>query len=299
MTPQSLVSVVLPTYNMARFLPEALQSVLSQTYRHLEVHVIDDGSVDNPKEAIAPLMHDSRVRYHWQPNGGQGRAKNLGIRASSGDYIAFIDADDLWVPDKLERQLPVFDRPEVGVVYTGFQKIDQGGAPLPTTQVTPRTGRITNDLLIENFVTGMTAVVRRQCFDVVGLFDESLPMAIDYDLWLRISIRFEFAYLDHVTYLYRHWGGQMSRNYDKRLECAMLVMRRLLDAHPGLVPPDVENEAWAHTYVYGGDGFAKAGRRRMALRWYLKALRTRPHYVRAWIQILKFTARSALAPLVR
>lgn len=291
MTHQSLVSVVVPTYNMARFLPDALSSVLSQTHSHLEVHVVDDGSTDNPREAIAPLMGDPRVHYHWQPNGGQGRAKNAGIRASCSDYIAFIDADDLWLPDKLERQLPVFDRPEIGVVYTDFQCIDQHGAFLPTTRMAPRTGRITNELLIENFVTGMTSLVRRECFTSVGLFDESLPMAIDYDLWLRISTKFEFAYLDYVTYLYRSWGGQMSRNFDERLECAITVMRRLLDAHPGLVPPKIENIAWAHTYTYGGDGFAKSGKRKAALRWYLKALRTRPHYLPAWMQVLKLGLR--------
>jgi len=286
-----LVSVVLPTYNMARFLPDALRSVLDQTYRNLEVHVIDDGSTDDPREAIASLTSDPRVHFHTIKNSGQARAKNVGIHAAKGEFVAFIDADDLWVLDKLERQLPLFVRPEIGVVYSDYRWMDVNCAPLPTLKVVPRTGRITNELLIENFVTGMASVVRRECFEVVGAFDESLSMGIDYELWLRISTRFEFEYLDYVTYLYRSWGGQMSKNFEKRLDCAITIMKGFIDANPGLVPPPVENEAWAHTFVYGGDGFVQVGQRRRALSWYMKALRTRPHYVPAWKQLAKLALR--------
>jgi glycosyltransferase involved in cell wall biosynthesis len=295
-----LVSVVLPTHNMARFLGEALASVLGQTYSHLEVHVIDDGSTDNPREAIASLLTDKRVYFHSIPQSGQGRAKNVGIRAARGEFVAFIDADDLWVLDKLERQLPLFVRPEIGVVYSDFQRVDVKGAPLPTSRGQVRVGRITNELLIDNFVTGMASIVRRECFEAVGPFDESLPMGIDYDLWLRISTKFEFAYLDYVTYLYRFWGGQMSRNFEKRLECAITIMQRLLDSNPGLVPPKIESIAWAHTYTYGGNGFAKAGQRKKALSWYLKAIRTRPSYGDAWKQLVKLALqpfRSTQVPI--
>jgi glycosyltransferase involved in cell wall biosynthesis len=298
MTARPLVSVVLPTHNMARFLGEALESVLRQTYDHLEVHVIDDGSTDNPRDAIASLLEDPRVHFHAIPQSGQGRAKNVGIRASRGEFIGFIDADDLWVPDKLERQLPLFTRPEIGVVYTDFERVDVNGAPLETFRGPVYVGRITNQLLIENFVTGMASVVRRECFDAVGMFDEIIPMGIDYDLWLRISTKFEFAYLDYVTYLYRFWGGQMSRNFEKRLDCAITIMERLLDSNPGLIPAQVQSVAWAHTYTYGGNGFAKAGRRRDALRWYLKAVRVRPTYLDAWGQLLKLALHSVYSPQV-
>jgi glycosyltransferase involved in cell wall biosynthesis len=290
------VSVVVPTHNMARFLGEALQSVLTQTYDNLEVQIIDDGSTDNPRDAIAPLLADPRVHFHSIPQSGQGKAKNTGIRASRGQFIAFLDADDLWVADKLEKQLPLFVRPEIGVVYSDFERIDVNGAPLETFRGPVYEGRITNQLLIENFVTGMASVVRRECFDAVGLFDETIPMGIDYDLWLRISTRFEFVYLDHVTYQYRFWGGQMSRNFEKRLDCAITIMKRLIEANPGLIPEHVQEEAWAHTFTYGGNGFAKAGRHRDALYWYLKALRMRPTYLDAWRQIAKLAVRP-LRPL--
>jgi glycosyltransferase involved in cell wall biosynthesis len=282
-----LVSVVLPTHNMARFLGEALDTVLRQSYGHLEVHVIDDGSTDNPREAIASRLTDPRVFFHSIPQSGQGKAKNVGIRAARGAFIAFIDADDLWSLDKLEHQLPLFVRPEIGVVYTDFERVDVEGRPLVTSRTRPRTGRILNELLVENFVTGMTSIVRKECFDTVGLMEEEIPMGIDYDLWLRIATKFEFAYLDRITYFYRFWGGQMSRNFEKRLECAIRIMERLIDQNPGLIPEEVQRLAWAHTYTYGGNGFAKAGRLRQAFSWYVKALRTRPSYFQAWYQLAK------------
>lgn len=286
-----LVSVVIPTFNMARFLPEAVGSVLGQTYPHLEIHVIDDGSDDDPRGALGPLLADSRVRFQTILQSGQARAKNVGIRAAAGQFIAFLDADDLWVPDKLERQLPLFERPEIGVVYTDHQNIDDQGHPLPTTSPRPRTGRVTNELFIENFVTGMTAIVRRECFDRVGLFDESIPMGIDYDLWLRISVAYEFGYLKQRTYLYRSWEGQMSRRFATRLSCAIGIMERFLERHPGLVPPEVQREAWAHTFTYGGEAFARQGRPVEAVRWLLRAIGRHPQYWPAWYQLAAVPAR--------
>jgi len=282
-----LVSVVLPSHNMARHLPEALRSVLDQTYPHLEVEVIDDGSTDNPRAAIADMLADPRVHFHSIQQSGQGKAKNFGIKASRGEFIAFIDADDWWVLDKLERQLPLFVRPEIGVVYTDYVLTDSHGNKLPTNRPRVRTGRITNELLVENFVTGMASIVRKECFDKVGLFEEVIPMGIDYDLWLRISTKYEYEYLDYVTYLYRQWGGQMSRKFDKRLDCAIQIMQRFLDQNPGLVPPAIQNLAWAHTYTYAGDGFANLGQHRKALSWYAKAVRTRPHYFPVWKQMVR------------
>jgi glycosyltransferase involved in cell wall biosynthesis len=291
-----LVSVVLPTHNMARFLGEALDSVLNQTYPHLEVHVIDDGSTDNPRAAIAKQLEDPRVHFYTIPQSGQGRAKNVGLRAARGEFVAFIDADDVWVLDKLERQLPLFDRPEIGVVYSDYARIDVNGAPLERIKSPVHVGRITNQLLIENFVTGMASVVRRECFERVGYLDEVIPMGIDYDLWLRISTVYEFAYLDYQTYLYRFWGGQMSRNFEKRLNCAIVIMQRLIDSNPGLIPPSVQNLAWAHTFVYAGNGFSSNHWSRAA-KWYGKAIWVRPNYWPAWRQLALWPIRPVQARL--
>jgi len=289
------VSVVIASYNMAKYLSLALRSVLDQTRMPDEIHVVDDGSTDDTAGVMASFAGHDRVVYHRQENGGQARAKNRGIRASSGDYVAFLDADDLWMPRKLELQLPAFDgHPEVGVVYTNFARIDAEGSMLGSPEGRFYSGRISGRLLIENFVTGMASIVRRECFERVGLFDETLAMGIDYDLWLRISPHYDFKFLDEVTYSYRQWPGQMSHNYRKRMQCAIFIMERFLKEHPGLVEARTVREAWAHTFVSRGACAVSFDRdRRGALRDYLRALRFRPSYIPAWKAIAKLALGSA------
>ena len=286
-----LVSVVIACYNMARYLPAAVVSVLGQTHQPVEVLVVDDGSTDDPHGALGPLLADPRVHFERIPNSGQPKAKNTGIRAARGAFVAFLDADDLWLPDKLERQLPLFANPRGGVVYSDHQNIDPAGRLLPTSCPVPRTGRVTNALFIENFITGMTAIVRRECFDTAGLFDEDIPMGIDYDLWLRISVHFEFDHVAHASYLYRSWEGQMSRKFEQRLRWAIHIMNRFLANHPGLVPADVQHEAWLHTYTYGGDAFGRQGQPALAVKWLLKALWLKPTHRPAWRQLAALPVR--------
>lgn len=285
-----LVSVVVATYNMAQYLPDAIRSALAQHYSPLEIIVVDDGSTDDTASVMRQFAVDDRVRYLRQPNGGQARAKNRAIYESSGDFIAFLDADDLWAQDKLAVQVPLFmSLPRVGVVYTDFVCIDPAGIPLPT--VRPKryySGKISGRLLVDNFVTGMTSLVRRECVTTLGAFDETLPMGVDYDLWLRLSTRYEFQYLDRITYLYRQWPGQMSHNQETRFRCALRIMHRFLDRNPGLVDPPTIREAWAHTYV-GGAGIYRVSVKNAprALGLYLRALQQRPTYLPAWKGIIK------------
>lgn len=293
MDSKKLVSVVIASYNMGKYLPTAVHSVLSQTYPHLEINIVDDGSTDDTPEVMRQFSENPRVRYHRQPNGGQAKAKNKGIAEAKGNYIAFLDADDLWTPDKLEKQLPLFDGfNKVGVIYTNFQCIDEKGNPLPTPKRPYYTGKISSRLIIENFVTGMSSIVKRECFDAVGLFDESLPMGIDYDLWLRISTKYEFEFLDEATYLYRQWPGQMSHNHNIRYECALRIMKRFLEQNPGLLDQKTISEAWAHTYVSRGNSLKAFTRKKgEALKFYLSALWTCPTYFPAWKEIVKLMVR--------
>ncbi len=283
------MSVIVPTWNRADFLPGAIRSVLAQTYSPIEVQVVDDGSTDNTEQVMREFAGDPRVRYHRHGHEGLSRTRNIGLREARGSFIALLDADDLWVPDKLEHQIPVFgDDPRVGVVYTDFQSIDENGNPMPTVRPLPHTGLISGKLLIKNFVPGPTCVIRRECFDAVGGFDEDLGSGEDYDLWLRISTKFEFRVLDRVTYLYRVWPGQMSHDQETSYDCAVRVMRRFIDANPGLVDPATIREAWAHTYVGRGETLRVVDRQPLhALSFYARALRERPRYLPAWKGVAK------------
>lgn len=278
----SLVSVVIATYNMAGFLPLALRSALAQTYRNTEVLIIDDGSTDATADAVAPFLADARVRYLTQENAGQAVAKNRGIRESTGDYVAFLDADDLWAPEKLEAQMPLFAASRaVGVVCSAFSYIDENGDPLPRVPGKLHRGRVSGPLLISNFVGFGTSVVRRECFERLGTFNESLGMGIDYDLWLRLSTRYEFDYVERPLLNYREWPGQMSRNWNTRYLNGIEIMKNFLRDFPDAVDERTASEAWAHTYTGFGYSMRGSGRRE-ALSLYLRALRFKPDYVPAW-----------------
>ncbi len=294
--PPDLVSVVIATYNMGRYLPQAVQSVLSQTYAHVEVQIVDDGSTDDTAQIIRRWDQDERVRVYRQSNGGQAQARNRGVALSKGRYVAFLDADDEWLPQKLSRQIPLFATPEVGVVYSDYECMDGEGRRLPPKPPTRMyRGRVSAALLIDNFVSFQTAVVRRECLERHGGFDESVRMGDDYDLWLRLSAHYEFDFVPEATVRYRVWSGQMSKNYRRRYESAIRTMQRFLEHNPGLVSADQIRTAWAHTYTgRGNNTLWQEHRRGAALQDYLRALTFQPDYWPAWRAILRglITARA-------
>lgn len=247
-----LVSVVIATYNSGPYLQEAIDSVLRQSIPDLELLVIDDGSTDNTR-ALVSSVQDERLSYTWQANAGQTVAKNHGVRLARGEFIAFCDGDDFWYPNKLELQLPRFAASgDVGVVYSATQLIDEHGKELSQPPSELHRGKVTEQLFMRNFVPFGTAVVRRECMTRAGGFDESLPMGIDWDLWLRISAHYDFDFVATPTYAYRVWSGQMSRNWRGRYSCAFRIMQKFVDEHPGRVSARLKRLALADTYANRG-----------------------------------------------
>jgi len=284
-----LVSVVIATYNMGHYLPEAVRSVLAQSYLNVDVQIVDDGSTDDTPTIVRQWDAHPRVRLHRQSNAGQAHAKNQGIALSRGDFIAFLDADDVWLPEKLARQMPLFTgRPEVGVVYSGYERMDGEGRPLPKGPTRMHRGRVSGALLIENFVPFPSAVVRRERLERHGAFDETLGMGIDYDLWLRLSAHCQFDFIAEPTVRYRIWPGQMSKNYRQRYESGIRIMQRFLERNPGVVGDSVARRAWAHTYTGRGDSTLWQEKDRVAaFRDYVRALSFRPAYWPAWRSMLR------------
>jgi glycosyltransferase involved in cell wall biosynthesis len=279
-----LVSVVIAAYNMADYLPLAVQSVLAQTYQPVEVVVVDDGSTDHTAEAMAPLLGDSRVVYVKQKNGGQAVAKNRGIQESRARYVAFLDADDLWTADKLELQMPLLLKsPAVGVVYSRVGYIDEHGSDTGVADNELFRGRISGPMLIRNFIGFGTSVVKKECFERLGSFNEAMKMGIDYDLWLRFSTQYEFEYVDKPLLRYRIWAGQMSHNCQGRYRAGLDTMKRFLEKYPDAVDRKTWNEAWAHTFVgYAHCMNASGGGIIAAMKLFGQALRHRPSYFPAW-----------------
>lgn len=259
MKDEPLVSVVIATYNMGQYLPEAVESVLNQHWKNLEVIVVDDGSEDNTAESISRFNNEPRFRYVRTINQGQPKAKNRGLAESKGEFIGFCDADDLWHPEKLKNQIPHFKNVRVGVVYGDADYIDEHGQVIEKNVPYSRySGAITNQLIIKNFIPFGTAIIRRECVDKNGIFDESLKMGIDWDLWLRYSTDWEFKYVPQSIYTYRIWHGQMSNNYRGRYHHAFIILRKFLDQNKGEIPPRLIARAWADMYVSRGMSIACA-----------------------------------------
>jgi glycosyltransferase involved in cell wall biosynthesis len=279
-----LVSVVTATYNMGRYIAQTLESVLGQDYPQVESIVVDDGSTDDTAAVLARFAGDPRLRVVRQANAGQTVAKNRGIAEARGEFIAFCDADDTWEPHKLSRQIPRFRADDrVAVVFSEIDNIDDQGRPLAGPRLSRFEGRVTAQLLIDNFIPFPSVVVRADALRAAGGFDESLTMSIDYDLWLRISTRFRFACVPEVLAHYRLWPGQMSHKTGERLDNFERLFERFLAAHPGVVTRREIDRARAHFLVTRGYWHAAEGRRHEARRDYRRAFLRDPLDRRLWL----------------
>jgi len=220
------VSVIIPTYNHAAFLPEALESVFAQTCSPLEVIVVDDGSTDETAEVLR--VYERRIRVISQPNRGVAAARNAGAAVASGELLAFLDADDAWLPAKLERQVARFDgEPEIGLVHCGVAEVDGQGGQL-RARLDGMEGWVSTEMLLFRrgviLGGGSAAVIRRATFVQAGGFDEVLSTSADWDLYYRIGHRYPVGFVPEVLVRYRIHSGNMHKNLD--------VMRRdLLGAY--------------------------------------------------------------------
>lgn len=211
-----VVSVVIPTKNRAHYLSFAIQSVLNQTFEDFELLIVDAVSRDSTREVVSGFK-DKRIRYIKEEiDRGPSASRNTGIIDSKGEFIAFLDDDDLWMPKKLEKQLSLFRKNQlVDVVYTGCLEFrDKGrilGYRIPQTK-----GNIFPRILMNNFLGNCsTVMVKKECFDKVGLFDERLQGFEDYDLWIRLAKYCQFDYVKEPLVLYRFHEKRITTNLNR------------------------------------------------------------------------------------
>lgn len=248
-----LVSVVVPTYNREFIVGATLDSILAQTYQSLEIIVVDDGSTDGTRLVLRDYANRNpgRIIILEQPNAGPATARNRGLRHARGEFIAFLDSDDQWHPEKLEKQIPLF-APGVGLVYCGLEEIDENNNVLSLVMCDPQMrGDIYPQLLVKNRMTGGTVILRREVLDTIGDFDEGLRAAENWDLWIRISREYKVDFVDLPLVRYRKHAGGISRDTERMREAAQRVMEKHLGGAEAPLDEDhreIHAEAWANFY---------------------------------------------------
>lgn len=221
---QPLVSVIIPNYNYANYLREAIESVLSQTYKNIEIFVVDDGSKDNSAEVLGEF--GDQIHTIFQQNAGVAAARNNGVANSKGDFIAFLDADDVWLPNKIEMQVERFltDK-KLGLVHVAVQEINATGENLDT-RFDGLSGEVSHELLLlERGVVlggGSGMMIPREVFNEVGGFDLRLSTSADWDLFYQISSRYPISLVSEILLKYRIHGSNMHGNIP-RMEREMLI----------------------------------------------------------------------------
>ncbi|MBD8013469.1 glycosyltransferase family 2 protein [Planococcus wigleyi] len=203
------VSVIIPTYNRSELLKKAIESLENQSHQNFEIIIIDDCSTDDTAEVVRG-MDDERIIYlRHDTNKGGSEARNTGIKQATGSFIGFLDSDDQWLPDKLERQLKQFEgQPDVGVVYTGVQVVDEHNQP--TRKIVPAyKGEILPKLFESNCIdTTSSVLVKREVLDQVQGFDASLPSCQDWDLYIRLAQVTKFDFVKESLVLFYHHSGE-------------------------------------------------------------------------------------------
>ena len=226
------VSVIIPTYNYGRFLPECVESVLGQTVLPEEIIIVDDGSTDNTPEIVRPYLSNPLIKYIRTENSGVSAARNTAIAASTGDIIGLLDADDKWRSDKLQLQLPLFENTRVGVVYSLNLPFDENGYVTEYRRVSPRRGQVLDALLNNNIVPLSSAMVRRECFEKSGMFNERYGVCADFDLWTRMAVRgIEFDYVDEPLMMYRTSHTSMITDVTWKDREKHAILCELFDVH--------------------------------------------------------------------
>lgn len=245
-----VVSIVVPAYNAEKTILETIQSIQAQTFADFELIVINDGSTDRTLEILS-TVEDPRLKVFSYENGGLPVARNRGIQQSTGQFISFIDADDLWTADKLEAQLTALEQhPKAGVAYSWTSFIDENSQFLYTRDPLPYTGDVYPRLLIENFISsGSNILVRRALIEAAGEFDPALKSAEDWDYYLRLAARAEFVLVPQYQILYRRSSQSMTSKVDVMEQYILTVTERAFAAAPEHLQ-FLKNQSLSRTYRF-------------------------------------------------
>ena len=298
---QLLISVIMPAYNCKAYIGEAIESVLAQTYRNFEIIVVD-GSDDDTKSVLAPYL--DKIAYLYQEPQGVATARNLGLQKAQGKLIAFFDADDVWLPEKLSIQVEAFlQHPEAGIIFSDNLNFDESGVlrssackpmiegwfekqRIPDTDLAY--GWLYQELLVGNCIGTCSILVRREVLNEVGIFDEAFRICEDYDLWMRIARRHPALYVDRVLSKYRVRPDGLSGSLEERQSRWNYYGIQVREKHlrQNWVPHELQSlakEVLSERYWDLGWHAFHRNRLKEARRLFLRSVRYRPWRMQGWL----------------
>jgi glycosyltransferase involved in cell wall biosynthesis len=292
------VSVIVPAYNAAVYLPDAIESVIRQTYTDWEIVVVDDGSVDNTRTVVGSYIArlQDKLQYVYQPNRGLPAARNTAIRHSRGEFIALLDADDLCMPRRLELSVAALDRnPRAGLVHGRIARIDAAGNLVDQPVIDSRylSGNIKRHIYSRRaHLSCCTVMYRKECISIAGYFDETMRATEDRDMWFRIAEKFEVAFVDEILSQYRLSPFAMSKDLGRMLTWQRFFVEK--HHQRGACSRLALHQALGNIYRERGDAFFSSSGRRSAMSAYLRAVMYNPFSAKNVYMLI----RAALEPLL-
>ena len=244
------VSIIIPVYNAEKTILSTIQSVQAQSFTDWELIVIDDGSIDNTVKIVEEIK-ESRLQLFCYENAGATVARNRGLAQSQGNFIAFLDADDLWSEDKLALQLAALEKsPDAGVAYCWTSFIDEQGEVFFLQKPVWHQGNVYRELLLRNFLAcGSIPLIRRKAIAAVGEFDPHLKSCQDWEYWLRLAKDWYFVLVPQHLVLYRQSSGSISSKVEEREQASLMILEKAFSTAP-LELQSLKPQSFAHTYRY-------------------------------------------------
>jgi glycosyltransferase involved in cell wall biosynthesis len=293
-----VVTVVMPAFNAERYIGDALRSIAAQTLQEVEVIVVDDGSTDGTLAEVHRIADDLDVTVLQQKNAGPSAARNAGIRRARGRYCAFLDADDLMLPELLETEAALLDaNPEVGIVLSDVTTFDERGTVREARWALPHPydGSLLDRLAEENFVTTSAVMAPTQRLLDAGLFPEDRRVAEDYELWLRLASRWQMAFIERPLVRYRYTTGSLSSDKVFSAKCAIEVIQAFWRDHPEYRASHsrVYHRSMGRHLMNAGAAAASQQRRVSALGFLIRSLRHNWRAVATWKWVVKTLAAPA------
>lgn len=278
-----LISIITPTYNREKTLSQAVESVLSQTYKNWELIIIDDGSTDNTREMLSKYLNDPRIKYRYQNNSGQSTARNHALKLYTGKLVCFLDSDDFWPDNKLERQVNLMKvHPTVDIIHGDEITVDESGREITRHNMKRYSGQITKNLIADNSVSINTVIVKRHCFEKMGGLSSKYTIADDYELWLRFSVQFTFLYIPEYFGFYRVMKNQISTDKERRLDINEKIIIDFLKQNPKKLSKDEINWGLNRFFSRKARYYGATGRKALGCKYACKALMLLPLDSGSW-----------------